>query len=130
MPDTAEEKTILDRLAKAHSEWRSQRPPPPAPEDRTAMLARVWDKVQNPEPPDVEVIRLVREDPLRATIWSQLSVVGWRLYAKGGVTLLTTVYHQIERDQQPSFVWALSTAWNGIGWPDDPRGVWDAHALL
>ncbi len=94
------------------------------------MLARVWDKVQNPEPPDVEVIRLVREDPLRATIWSQLSVVGWRLYTKGGVTLLTTVYHQIERDQHPSFVWALVTAWDYIGWPDDPRGVWDARALL
>ena len=130
MPDIVEEQTILDRLAKAHGEWHSQRLPPPPPEDSAAMLARIQAKIQNPEPPDVEVLRLVPDDPLRAAIWSQLSVVGWRLYAKGGVTLLTTVYHRLERDQHPSFIWALSTAWSGIGWPDDPRGVWNARTLL
>ena len=76
MPDIVEEQTILDRLAKAHGEWHSQRLPPPPPEDSAVMLARVWNKIQNPEPSDVEVLCMVPEDPLQAAIWSQLSVVG------------------------------------------------------
>lgn len=128
--DIADEQTILERLARAHKEWRDHRPPPPPPEDDTAVIARAWHKVQNPEPQDVEVIRAAREDPLRAAIWSQLSVVGWRLYAKGGVDLLSAVYHRIERDQHPGFAWEVLRAWTDIGFPGDPRGVWQGTSLF
>ena len=54
-----------------------------------------------PKPQDVEVIQAVEKDPLGAAIWSQLSVVGWRLYAKGGVALLLQVYGPMEGQHHP-----------------------------
>ncbi len=130
MSDIAEEQAMLDRLALAHKEWRDHRPPPPPSEGSAASIARVWHKVQNPEPQDVEVIRTAREDPLRAAIWSLLSVVGWRLYAKGGVDVLTAVYKRIERDEHPGFATAVSVAWTNIGVPDAPGGLWHRVVLL
>ena len=85
---------------------------------------------KNPEPQDVEIIREVQADPLRTAICSQLSVVGWRLYAKGGVDLLVTVYRRIELEQHPGFVNALGIAWRDLGFPGDPRGVWRGTELL
>ena len=71
-----------------------------------------------------------REDPLGTAIWSQLSVVGWRLYAKGGANLLTTVYRRIDLEQHPGFVYAVGRAWQDLGFPGDPRGTWTGIELL
>jgi hypothetical protein len=132
MPDIADEQGIIGRLAQAHKEWRDQRPQPPVgpPEDTAVAFARVAYTAQQPEPQDIEVMRRAQEDPLDAAIWSQLSVVGWRLYAKGGVEMLSTVYWLIERDQHPGFVYAVQRAWRTLGLPGDRRGVWNDATLL
>ena len=88
------------------------------------------EKRRNPEPQDVEVLRGAQTDPLSAAIWSQLSMVGWRLYAKGGANLMTAVYRRIERDEHPGFASAACKAWDRIGLPGDPRGVWTGVGLL
>ena len=80
--------------------------------------------MQAPDPQDVEVIRASAEDPLGTAIWSQLSVLGWRLYAKGGAGLLVSVYRRVELEQHASFVYAVRRAWKELGFPGDPRGVW------
>ncbi|MFC7739246.1 hypothetical protein ACFQX4_26570 [Roseomonas sp. GCM10028921] len=132
MHDSAEEELILDRLARAHKEWRDGRPPPP-PRETGEEKARILDllqQVQNPEPQDVEVLRAAPADPLEAAIWSQLSVVGWRLYARGGVGLLATVYRRLEAEQHPGFVYEVQRAWRDLGFPGDPRGVWSGLELL
>lgn len=128
--DIADKQQMLDRLAQAHKDWRDHRPPPLPPEDGAALATSAWHKTNNPEPQDVEVIREARGDPVGTAIWSQLSVVGWRLYAKGGVDLLSAVYHRIERDQHPGFAWEVVRAWTDIGFPGDPRGIWHGTALL
>lgn len=130
MSDIPEEDAILARLARAHKEWREHSPPPPSPEEVAVLLARVRDEFEAPEPQDVEIIRRARQDPLRAAISSQLSVVGWRLYAKGGADMLTAVYRRIERDQHPGFAHAVQWAWRDLGFPGDPRGVWSGIVLL
>ena len=134
MHDTTEEAAALERLARAHKEARARRPePPPMPESEEefkARLAVLMHKIQNPEPQDVEVIRAAEDDPLGTAVWSQLSVVGWRLYAKGGVDLLVSVYRKVELEQHPAFVYALHRAWQGLGFPGDPRGVWKGTELL
>src|SRR3712207_4861403 len=104
MHDSAEEELILGRLARAHKEWCDGRPPPPLPmtaEEQEARILELLHQVEDPEPQDVEVLRAAPADPLGAAIWSQLSVVGWRLYARGGVGLLTTVYRRLEVEQHP-----------------------------
>jgi hypothetical protein len=133
MHDIAEENAILDRLARAHKDWRDHRPSPSLPrtdEEKRTALAEVLRKVQNPEPQDVEVIREAQSDPLGTAIRSQLSVVGWRLYAKGGLDLLVAVYRRIEIEQHPGFVYAVLRAWRNLGFPGDPRGVWRGIELL
>jgi hypothetical protein len=133
MDDIAEEQAILVRLARAHKDWRDRRPPSPPPmtdAELRAAIIEVSRRVKNPEPQDVEVIREAESDPLKAAIRSQLSVVGWRLYAKGGVDLLVTVYRRIEVEQHPGFVFAVLTAWRDLGFPGDPRGVWRGIELL
>ena len=133
MHDITEERTILDRLARAHRGWRDSRPPPPppiTPEEEARHIAELFRRVQDPEPQDVVAIREAREDPLGTAIWSQLSVVGWRLYAKGGVDLLTTVYRSIDLEQHPGFVYAVQRAWHDLGFFGDPRGTWTGIELL
>ena len=132
MHDTAEEAAALERLARAHREWRDRRPAAPAAseEEMKARIAEVMRQVRNLEPQDVAVLRVAQEDPLDAAIWSQLSVVGWRLYAKGGVDLLVSVYRRIELEQHPGFADAVKRAWRGIGFPGDPRGTWLGTELL
>ncbi len=134
MHDTTEEAAALKRLARAHKEWRDRRPAAPAPpasdEEMKARIAEVVRKVRNPEPQDVAVLRAAHEDPLDAVIWSQLSLVGWRLYAKGGVDLLLSVYRRIELEEHPGFVYAVSRAWCRLGFPGDPRGTWRGTELL
>ncbi len=135
MHDITQERTILDRLAQAHKEWRDSRSPPPPPppmtlEEESTRIAELLRRVQNPEPQDVVTIREAREDPLGTAIWSQLSVVGWRLYAKGGIDLLTTVYRRIDLEQHPGFVNAVRRAWHDLGFPGDPRGTWTGMELL
>jgi hypothetical protein len=132
-PDIAEEQAILGRLAQAHKEWRDHRPPPPPPlsqEEIKALIARMREKRRDPEPQDVVVLREAQTDALLAAIWSQLSVLGWRLYAKGGANLLTAVYRRLERDGHPGFASDTSRAWSGIGFSGDPRGVWTGFGLL
>lgn len=133
MHDIAEEQAILERLARAHKEWRDQRPPPPPPmtaAERRAAIDKVQHEVRNPEPQDVEVLREAQGDPLKAAIRSQLTIVGWRLYAKDGVDLLVIVYRRIEIEHHPGFVHAVRFAWQNLGFPGDPRGVWDGTELL
>lgn len=137
MHDIADEQAILNRLARAHKDWRDRRPPPPPPmtdAERKAAVIEVAREVarrrKNPEPQDVEIIREVQADPLGTAIRSQLSVVGWRLYAKGGIDLLVTVYRRIELEQHPGFVNALGIAWQDLGFPGDPRGTWSRAKLL
>jgi hypothetical protein len=127
MPDAeyniAGEQAILDRLAQAHQKWRANRPTVVPQEDQAARLAQIMRSIQHPEPPDVVAIRQAQEDPLEAAIGAQLSIVGWRLYAKGGAVLLTSVYSRIELDRHPAFVWAVGSAWQNIGFSGDPRGI-------
>jgi hypothetical protein len=130
-PDLAEKQAILGRLAQAHRRWRDQRPPPPPPlshEELKAFIVKMHEEMKerrrNPEPPDVEALREAGTDPLRAAIRSQLCVVGWRLYAKGGAHLLTAVCRRLERDEHPGFASDARWAWDRIGFPGDPRGVW------
>lgn len=130
MSDISKEEAILGRLAQAHKAWREGRPPPPSREEAAALLARARAERESPEPQDVEIIRTAQDDPLRAAIWSQLSVVGWMLYAKGGADMLTAVYRRVERDQHPGFAYAVQRAWKDLGFPGDPRGVWSGVALL
>ena len=133
MHDIADEQAILDRLARAHKDWRDRRPPPPPPmndEEKRAVIIEISRQVKNPEPQDVEVIREAQSDPLKAVIRSQLTIVGWRLYAKGGVDLLVTVYRRIEVEQHPGFASAVLTAWRDLGFPGDPRGTWRGANLL
>lgn len=133
MHDITQEKLILDRLARAHKEWRDSRPSPPpsiTPEEEATLLAELLRRVQDPEPQDVVAIREARGDPLGTAIWSQLSVVGWRLYAKGGTDLLTTVYRRIDVEQHPGFVYAVQRAWQDLGFPSDPHGTWIGIELL
>ena len=132
MHDITEEAAALERLARVHGQWRAQRPPPPPGHDELskAQLTEIWRKPQNPEPQDVEVIQAVEKDPLGAAIWSQLSVVGWRLYAKGGVALLLQVYGPMEGEHHPGFVYAVRRSWQGIGFAGDSRGVWLGTELL
>ena len=54
------------------------------PEEEATWIAELLRRARNPEPQDVVAIREAREDPLGTAVLSQLSVVGWRLYAKGG----------------------------------------------
>ena len=133
MHDIADEQAILNRLARAHKDWRDRRPPPPPPmtdAERKAAIIEVARRMKNPEPQDIEVIREAQGDPLGTTIRSQLSIVGWRLYAKGGVDLLVTVYRRIELEQHPGFVNAIRIAWRDLGFPGDPRGTWRGTELL
>ena len=132
--DTTEEQAILGRLALAHKEWRARRPMPPPPlsaEEQTARIERILQEWNNrPEPQDVRIIHEAREDALRAIIWSQLSVVGWRLYAKGGLDMLTEFYRAIEHQQHPGFAAEVFNAWSDIGFSDDPSGRWSGIRLL
>lgn len=128
--DVADEQATIQRLADAHRIWRDKRLPPPLPEDAASIIAQALQKLSNPEPPDVEIIRAAPEDPLRTAIWSQLSVVGWRLYAKGGIGMLNAMCAQIERDQHPGFVWAVHRAWQNVGFQGDNNGTWDSTVLL
>ena len=135
MEDIAEETAALGRLAEAHRTWRDNRPPPPpaAPvsdDEARASIAEIWRKVKNPKPQDVEAVRDAAADPLGTVILSQLTVVGWRLYAKGGVQLLTSVCSRIEVEQHPGFVYAVRRAWTGLGFPGDPRGSWGGTEML
>ena len=135
MHDITQEKMILDRLARAHKEWRDSRPPSPpspsmTPEEEATWIAELLRRAQNPEPQDVVAIREAREDPLGTAVLSQLSVVGWRLYAKGGTDLLATVYRRIDVEQHPGFMNAVQQAWQDLGFPGDPRGTWSGIELL
>jgi hypothetical protein len=130
-PDIAEERAILGRLAQAHKEWRDKRPLPPAERDAfEKWFEEELPKLYNPEPQDVEALHAARTDPLLAAIRSQLSVVGWRLYAKGGEHLMTAVYRGVKQDQHCDFVSDTNRAWWSIGFPGDPRGVWTGVGLL
>ncbi|MFL5253613.1 MAG: hypothetical protein ACJ8AI_12090 [Rhodopila sp.] len=71
-----------------------------------------------------------RTEPLEALLRAELAVVGWRLYARGGCDLMTAVYFRAERDHHPGFIWMLSGSWRGIGFPEDPQGLWGATKLL
>ena len=135
MHDITQEEMILDRLARAHKEWRDSRPPPPVPpsmtpEEDATRIAELLRRVQDPEPQDVVAIREAPGDPLGTAIRAQLGVVGWRLYAKGGTDLLTTVYRRIDVEQHPGFVYAVQRAWRDLGFPGDPRGTWSGIELL
>ena len=129
--DISEESAILTRLAQAHKVWRDQRPPPPvrSPEEQLEMGVQILRGVQHPVPQDIEAISEASADPLRWVIQSQLGIVGWRLYAKGGAGLITTIFRAIESDHHPGFSTAVAVAWRKLGFPNDPRGVWTRASL-
>ncbi len=128
--DVADEQAMLDRLATAHAGWRKVERPTPPSRPIHEIAAEVIHKQINPEPPDAEMIRNAATDPLLTAICSQLSVLGWRLYAKGGAALVTDLYRLVERDRHPSFAWIVGRAWDGIGFAGDSRGIWRTISLL
>ena len=134
MHEIEEEAAALGRLAEAHKAWRDGRPAPslecPSEKETKARIAELFRTIGNPEPQDVGVIRAAPNDPLGAAIWSQLSVIGWRLYARGGVDLLASVYRRLEVEHHPGFVNAIRRAWQGLGFSGDPRGTWLGIELL
>ena len=69
-------------------------------------------------------------NPLKAFLIAEIVCIGWRLYARGGCEFLSAAFLRIERNHHPSFVWEVSAAWRKIGFPNDPRGVWQATKLL
>jgi hypothetical protein len=55
----------------------------------------------------------------------QVREVGWRLYAKGGRDGMVTACALLETlIDGTRFLSFIDHAWNGIGFTDDPRGVW------
>ncbi|TPG60339.1 hypothetical protein EAH89_02865 [Roseomonas nepalensis] len=131
MSETGEEEAILARLAAAHRRWRDAQPAPPPPpswEEMERLLHDLHRQVEaemaNPEPPDVVALREAAADPAQAAIVAQLRIVGWRLYAKGGATLLERRFQRLERDAHPGFAGDAQRAWTGIGFADRPGGVW------
>ena len=73
---------------------------------------------------------MARTDPLKAFLIAEIVCIGWRLYARGGCEFLSAAFLRIERNHHPRFVWEVSAAWRKIGFPNDPREVWQATKLL
>jgi hypothetical protein len=63
------------------------------------------------------------------SLQAQVREIGWRLYAKGGIDAMIAAADTMHGwgsypPDLAEFVRRVGTVWNGIGFADDPRGIY------
>jgi hypothetical protein len=97
-----------------------------------AAFPDAYNKLETAHP-GIEVF-LIHNGEVVAKWWAtsvraQVREIGWRLYAKGGTDTLILVADAMRGwgtypEDLTEFAELVDTVWNGIGFEDDPRGIY------
>jgi hypothetical protein len=97
-----------------------------------AAFPEAYNKLET-EHPGIEVF-LTDNGEVMAKWWAtsvhaQVREIGWRLYAKGGIDMLIFAADAMRGwetypEDLTEFAELVDTVWSGIGFDDDPRGIY------